>query len=210
MPLQIAGEQRFALEPMPVPTDDAADAGSFDAVRLFAERAVAVHPGFELDERSTPAVARIVSALDGLPLALELAASRMALLSPDALADRLTQRLPMLTGGPRDAPERQRTLAATIGWSYDLLDDDARVLFARLSVFAGGCTLEAAERVAGEGLDVLDVMGSLTDASLVRRSDPVIGDVRYSMLETIREFAGERLDAAGEREAIEHRLAAWA
>ena len=109
----------------------------------------------------------------------------------------------MLTGGPRDAPERQRTLAATIGWSYDLLDDDARVLFARLSVFAGGSTLEAAELVAGEGLDVLAVMGTLTDASLVRRSDPVTGEVRYSMLETIREFAGERLDAAGEREAIE-------
>jgi len=115
----------------------------------------------------------------------------------------------MLTGGPRDAPERQRTLAATIGWSYDLLDDDARVLFARLSVFAGGSTLEAAEHVAGQGLDVLEVMGGLTDASLVRRSDPVFGDVRYSMLETIREFAGERLDAVGEREAIEHRLAAW-
>ena len=115
----------------------------------------------------------------------------------------------MLTGGPRDAPERQRTLAATIAWSYDLLDDDARVLFARLSVFAGGSTLEAAELVAGEGLDVLDVMGSLTDASLVRRSDPVMGEVRYSMLETIREFAGERLDAAGEREALERRLAAW-
>ncbi len=209
VPLQLAGEQRFALQPMPVPADDAADAGSFDAVRLFAERAAAVHPGFELDERSTLAVARIVAALDGLPLALELAASRMALLSADALADRLTRRLPMLTGGPRDAPERQRTLAATIGWSHDLLDDDARVLFARLSVFAGGCTLEAAELVAGEGLDVLDVMGRLTDASLVRRSDPVTGDVRYSMLETIREFAGERLDARGEREEIEHRLTAW-
>ena len=208
VPLQLAGEQRFALQPMPVP-DDAADAGSFDAVRLFAERAAAVDPGFQLDERSTPAVVSIVAALDGLPLALELAASRMALLSADALAARLTQRLPMLTGGPRDAPERQRTLAATIGWSHDLLDDDARVLFARLSVFAGGCTLEAAEIVAAEGLDVLAVMGRLTDASLVRRSDPVTGEVRYSMLETIREFAGERLDAASEREALERRLAAW-
>ena len=209
VPLQLAGEQRFVLEPMPVPADDAAEMGSFDAVRLFAERAAAVHAGFQLDERSTPAVVRIVAALDGLPLALELAASRMALLSADALADRLTRRLPMLTGGPRDAPERQRTLAATIRWSHDLLDEDARVLFARLSVFAGGSTLEAAELVAGEDLDVLAVMGTLTDASLVRRSDPVTGEVRYSMLETIREFAGERLDAAGEREALEQRLAAW-
>ncbi len=209
VPLQLSGEQRFALQPMPVPTDDAADTGSFDAVRLFAERAAAVHPGFELNERSTPAVARIVAALDGLPLALELAASRMALLSADALADRLTRRLPMLTGGPRDVPERRRTLAATIGWSHDLLDDDARMLFARLSVFPGGSTLDAAERVAGEGLDALDVMGRLTDASLVRRSDPATGEVRYSMLETIREFAGERLDAAGEREALERRLAEW-
>ncbi|MET0800384.1 MAG: tetratricopeptide repeat protein, partial [Actinomycetota bacterium] len=209
VPLQLTGEQRFELQPMPVPTDDAADAGAFDAVRLFAERAAAVHPGFELNERSTPAVARIVAALDGLPLALELAASRMALLNADALADRLTRRLPLLTGGPRDVPERQRTLAATIGWSHDLLDDDARILFARLSVFPGGSTLDAAERVAGEGLEVLDVMGRLTDASLVRRSDPVTGEVRYSMLETIREFAGERLDAAGDREALERRLAEW-
>jgi predicted ATPase len=209
IPLQLVGEQRFALQPMPVPEDDAADAETFDAVRLFAERAAAVHSGFRLDERSTPAVVSIVAALDGLPLALELAASRMALLSPDALAERLTQRLPLLTGGPRDAPERQRTLAATIAWSNDLLDDDARVLFARLSVFAGGSTLEAAELVAGEGLNVLGVMGTLTDASLVRRSDPVTGEVRYSMLETIREFAGECLGAAGERDTLERRLAAW-
>jgi non-specific serine/threonine protein kinase len=125
-----------------------------------------------------------VSALDGLPLALELAASRMALLSPDALADRLTQRLPMLTGGSaRTRPSANGRWPRRSDWSYDLLDDDARVLFARLSVFAGGSTLEAAERVAGEGLDVLEVMGGLTDASLVRRSDPVFGDVRDSMLE---------------------------
>ncbi len=209
VPLRLAGEQRFSLQPMPIPTEDAAQAGSFDAVRLFVERAAAVHPGFELDERSTPAVVRIVAALDGLPLALELAASRMALLGADALADRLARRLPMLTGGPRDAPERQRTLAATIGWSHDLLDDDARTLFARLSVFAGGCTLDAVEVVAGEGLDVLDVMGRLADASLVRRSDPVSDEVRCSMLETIGEFAGERLDASGQRAAIERQHAAW-
>ena len=209
-PLRVAGEHRFPVQPMPVPADDIADIAALDAVRLFTERAAAVHPGFELDERTTPAVARIVEALDGLPLALELAASRMTLLSADALADRLTRRLPMLTGGPRDAPERQQTLAATIAWSHDLLDDDARALFARMSVFAGGSTLEAVEVVAGEGLDVLDVLTRLFEASLVRRADLATGEVRCTMLETIREFAGERLDETGERAAIERRFAAWA
>jgi predicted ATPase/class 3 adenylate cyclase len=209
-PLRVAGEHRLTLHPMSVPADDTDDVASLDAARLFAERAAAVHPGFGLDERTTPAVARIVAALDGLPLALELAASRMTLLSADSLADRLTRRLPMLTGGPRDAPERQQTLAATIAWSHDLLDDDARTLFARLSVFAGGSTLEAAEEVAGEGLDVLDALGRLTDASLVRRSDLATGEVRCTMLETIREFASERLDDTGERASIERRFTAWA
>jgi predicted ATPase/class 3 adenylate cyclase len=209
-PLRIAGEHRFTVQPMPLPDDDTANVAALDSVRLFAERAAAVDPGFELDEGTTPAVARIVAALDGLPLALELAASRMTLLSADALADRLARRLPMLTGGPRDAPERQQTLTATIAWSHDLLDDDAKALFARLSVFAGGSTLEAAEAVAGDDLDVLDVLGRLFDASLVRRSDLATGEVRCTMLETIREFAGERLDDSGERATIERRLAAWA
>jgi predicted ATPase/class 3 adenylate cyclase len=209
-PLRIAGEHRFTVQPMPLPDDDTANVAALDSVRLFAERAAAVDPGFELDEGTTPAVARIVAALDGLPLALELAASRMTLLSADALADRLARRLPMLTGGPRDAPERQQTLTATIAWSHDLLDDDAKALFARLSVFAGGSTLEAAEAVAGDDLDVLDVLGRLFDASLVRRSDLATGEVRCTMLETIREFAGERLDDSGERATVERRLGARA
>ena len=211
VPLRVAGEHRYALEPMPVPVraDGSEHVGSFDAVQLFAQRAASVQPGFVLDERSLPAVGRIVAALDGLPLALELAASRMGLLTPESLADRLTKRLPMLTGGLRDAPERQRTLSATIAWSHDLLDDEARRLFARLSVFSGGCTLNAAELVCGDDLDVLDVMARLVDASLVPRSDPDASEVRFSMLETIREFAGAQLDARGDRLVVATRHAQW-
>jgi predicted ATPase/class 3 adenylate cyclase len=212
VPLRLTGEHRYVLDPMPVPSpDERADhAGSFDAVQLFAQRAASVQPGFVLDEASIPAVGRIVAALEGLPLALELAASRMGLLTPEALADRLTQRLPMLTGGPRDAPERQRTLSGTIGWSHDLLAPEAKRLFARLSVFSGGWALDAAERVCGEGLDVLEVLAALVDASLVRRSDPDARETRFSMLETIREFAGAQLEASGEREALATRHAEWA
>ena len=211
VPLRLAGEHRYVVDPMPVPAPAAAadQVSSFDAVQLFAQRASSVQAGFVLDEASIPAVGRIVTALDGLPLALELAASRMGLLTAEALADRLTHRLPMLTGGPRDAPERQRTLSATIGWSHDLLDAEAQRLFARLSVFSGGCTLDAAELVCGEDLDVLDVMARLVDASLVRRSDPDAGAMRFSMLETIREFADAQLDASGERLTIATRHAAW-
>ena len=209
-PLRVTGERRFSVLPMPVPAAGDADLGSLDAVRLFAERAAAVHPGFVLDERTTSAIARIVAALDGLPLALELAASRMTVLNADALADRLARRLPLLTGGPRDAPERHRTLAAAIAWSHDLLDDDAKLLFARLSVFPGGSTLEALEAVAGEDLVVLDVLERLYDASLVRRVDLATGAVRCTMLETIREFAGDRLEETGTRAEVESRLAGWA
>jgi predicted ATPase len=211
VPLRLTGEHRYVLDPLPVPAAAGGvdQVASSDAVQLFAQRAGSVQPGFVLDERSTLSVGRIVAALDGLPLALELAASRMGLLTPDALVDRLTQRLPMLTGGLRDAPERQRTLAATIGWSHDLLDDEAKRLFARLSVFAGGCTLEAAELVCGADLDVLEVMARLVDASLVRRSDLGSAEVRFEMLETIREFAGVQLDASGERSVIAGRHAEW-
>jgi tetratricopeptide (TPR) repeat protein len=175
-------------------------------VRLFAERAAAVQPGFRLTEANAAAVAEIVARLDGLPLALELAASRLRVLSPESLAERLGKRLPLLTGGALDAPERQRTLEGTIRWSDEALEPDDRRLFARLSVFVGGWTMEAAEALCGEGLDVLEGLTTLVDAGLVRRSD-VEGMGRFDMLETIREYAQGRFETVetGEREDVQRR-----
>jgi tetratricopeptide (TPR) repeat protein len=164
-----------------------------EAVALFAERS-----GLESDG-DQPAVEAICARLDGLPLAIELAAARVNVLPPAKLLERLEQRLPLLTSGARDAPERQRTLRATIAWSHDLLDDHEQQLFAHLAVFAGGCTLEAGEAVSDADLDTL---GSLLDKSLLRRDES-----RYRMLETIREFAHERLDEAAEADEIRRRHA---
>ena len=168
-PLRIGAEREYPVPPLA--TDD--------GVALFAERA-----SIELDG-DRPAVAAICARLDGLPLAIELAAARVNVLPPAKLLERIEQRLPLLTVGARDAPERQQTLRATIAWSHDLLDHDEQKLFARLAVFAGGFTLEAAEAVCGANIDTL---GSLLDKSLLRRDA-----TRYRMLETIREFAVERL-----------------
>jgi predicted ATPase len=188
-PLRVAGERRFPVDPLP---DD-------DAQALFLERAGAVDPGFE----SSPAVAEICRRLDGLPLALELAAARVSLLAPEELLGRLEQALPLLTGGAREAPERQRTLRATIEWSYELLDEEEQRAFRTLSVFAGSFELESAQGVAGADLDTLQ---SLVDKSLIRRW----GSGRFGMLETIHEYARERLepeeaDEIGRRHA-EHYL----
>jgi predicted ATPase len=177
-PLRVTVEQQYPVPPLP---ED-------DAKALFGERARAVRPGFE----ANGAVADICRRLDGLPLAIELAAARVNVLRPDALLTRLEQRLPLLTGGARDAPERQQTLRATIAWSYDLLEEQEKELLSRLSVFAGGWTLEAAEAVFDCDLETLS---SLVDKSLVREQDG-----RFSMLETIREYARERLS---EREAAD-------
>ncbi len=160
-----------------------------DAVSLFHERVRAT--GLELPTNGE--VAEICRRLDHLPLAIELAAARTKVLSATALLERLEQRLPLLTGGARDLPERQRTLRATIDWSHDLLSADEQRLFARLAVFAGGCTLEAAEEMCEAGLDTLQ---SLVEKSLLRHTDG-----RFWMLETIREFAGERLKESGEADA---------
>ena len=168
-PLRIGAEREYSVLPL----------AAAEAVALFAERA-----SLELDgDRAI--VAAICARLDGLPLAIELAAARVKVLPPAKLLERLEQRLPLLTGGARDAPERQRTLRATIAWSHDLLDERERQLFARLAVFAGGCTLEAAEVVCDADVDTL---GSLLDKNLLRREES-----RYLMLETIREFAAEQL-----------------
>jgi predicted ATPase/class 3 adenylate cyclase len=176
-PLRVSGEREFRLEPLP--------AG--DASALFVERARAV--GKELAPDST--VEFICRRLDGLPLAIELAAARTKLLGVEALLERLDSALPLLTGGARDAPERQRTLRATIGWSYDLLDSASQELFARLAVFAGSFPLTAAEEVCAAELDAL---AALVDLSLLKP----VGDDRFLMLETIREYAREKLDESGE------------
>jgi predicted ATPase/class 3 adenylate cyclase len=215
IPLRLSGEQEYRLAPLTLPErDQMGDAEALarcESVRLFLDRAASVRPGLEITDADAPALFAIVSRLDGLPLALELAGSRMRVLTIGALAQRLEQRLPLLTGGARDAPERQRTLAATIGWSHDLLDPDGQRLFARLSIFSGGWTLEAAEAVCGEGLDVLEGIESLVDASLVRRAELPDGGLRFSMLETIREFATGRLADAddAERERLDRRHAAF-
>jgi predicted ATPase/class 3 adenylate cyclase len=185
-PMRVSGEREY---PVPELADD-------DAVALFSERAQAIKPDFSLNG-DTPAVAEICRRLDGLPLAIELAAARTKVLSPAALLERLDQRLPVLTGGGRDVPDRQRTLRDTIAWSYELLDETEQRLFLGLALFVGGFTLEAAEQVCGADLDALT---SLVEKSLVRQSDD-----RFRMLETIREFALERLEESGEREQIARR-----
>ena len=183
-PLRIAGESELDLPPL--------DEG--DAVALFVERAQAVRPGVV----ESPAAHELTRRLDGLPLAIELAAARVKLLGPDQLLERIGQRLDLLRGG-RDVDERHATLRATIAWSYDLLTDEEQRLFARLAVFRGGCTLEAAEAVGGADLETL---ASLLDKSLLRRRTDADGGERFWMLETIREFAGERLEASGEEDEI--------
>jgi len=194
--LRVGGERRYELDPLP----------SDDAMRLFVERAHAVRPDFEITPANSDDVGRICSALDGVPLAIELGAARIRVLPPAELARRLDRRLPLLVGGARDLPERQRTLRATIEWSAQLLDEPERVLLARLGVFQGGFTLEAAEavdaavrEVADEepGDDVLSALGALVDNSLVRQHDDA-HEARFSLLATVREYAVERLEQEGE------------
>jgi predicted ATPase/DNA-binding SARP family transcriptional activator len=198
-PLRLASERVYPVPPLPLPRPTAthlAELEQNDAVRLFVDRAHAADPSFALGADNAPAVARICRFLDGLPLAIELAAARARLLSPAELADRLEQRPDALGPGPRDVPARHATLVATIEWSHDLLGADEQAAFARLGVFAGGCTLEAAERVCGISIDEL---ASLVDNSLVqRRRSP--GGPRFVMLETVRRFALDRLHGDGVRE----------
>jgi predicted ATPase/class 3 adenylate cyclase len=186
--LHLTGEQEYPVPPLP---ED-------EAIALFVERARAVDPSFRLDGDSLT-IATICRRLDRLPLAIELAAARTKILSAQALLERLESRLPLLVGGPRDQPKRHRTLTSTIAWSYDLLSPAERRLFARLSVFSGGCTLEAAEAVASADLETVS---SLLEKSLVRREGQ-----RYLMLETIREFALGQLREGGEAETFQKRHA---
>jgi predicted ATPase len=206
-PLGIGGETIYRVPSLslPGPDDSGSPApGSSDAVALFADRARANGVALAVDEQAGPPAVSVCRRLDGMPLAIELAAARLRSMSLAELADRLDQRFRLLTGGSRTALERQQTLAATVGWSYSLLTGAERMLLARLSAFAGSFDLAAAEAVCGSGgldvLDVADLLGSMVDKSLVV-AEPVGGTLRYRLLETIRLFAAERLVEAGDGEA---------
>ncbi len=201
-PLHVAAEREFPVPPL---ADD-------EAAELFIARAQAANPNFALSEQNAAAVAELCTRLDGLPLAIELAAARTKLLPPATLLSRLGNRLELLTGGRRDAPQHQQTLRMTLDWSYDLLKPDAQQLFARLGVFAGGCTLTSAEAVCDADSSVLEGLATLVDESLVRQRETDAGEPRFSMLEIVREYALERLSASGEaedtrRRHLEHFLA---
>jgi non-specific serine/threonine protein kinase len=203
-PLRVRGEQLLPIQPLPLPATDERSAAALEgneAVRLFAARARAVRPAFALDDRNAGAVAALCRRLDGLPLALELAAARSAILSPQALLAQMDDRPPLLSHGARDLPARQQTITATIAWSYDLLEPDARALFRRLAVFAGGFTLEAAQAVAsrgaGSGNRVVHRLEVLVEQSLVQAA-PVDEGSRFTMLETLREYALAQLMACGD------------
>jgi non-specific serine/threonine protein kinase len=217
--LRVSGECDFPVPPLALPdgppVTTAAALGAFEAVRLFVARAQAVNPDFALDEDNAPVVAEACRRLDGLPLAIELAAARLRHLPLKALLARLQKRLPLLTGGARDQPARLRTMRDAIAWSYELLDDVERALLRRLAVFVGGVTLDAAEAVGGEGgknerpPSVLEGVASLVDKSLLRPEAGAGGEARYRMLETIREYGLERLEARGEVEPARRAHAAY-
>jgi predicted ATPase len=215
-PLRVPGEVVFRVPSLAIPDPDAAELPEallgYAAVRLFVERAGAVAPGFRLDDSNAAAVARICHRLDGLPLALELAAARTDALGVDALAERLDDRFRLLRAGSRTAPTRQQTLEAALDWSYELLADVERVLLRRLAVFFGGFTLEAAEEVcSADGLDraqVADVLARLVEKSLVTTEERQAAR-RYRLLETIRAYADARLVEAGERATLSLRQAGW-
>ena len=206
--LGLRGEREVVVPPLSLPDPrrlpPLETLTQFEAVRLFIERAQGVRSDFQVTNEMAPAVAEICVRLDGLPLAIELAAVRVKVLPPPAMLARLERRLALLTGGARDLPARQQTLRATIDWSYDLLSPDEQALFRRLGVFVGGLTLEAVESVVAAAgplaVDVLDGVSSLVDKSLLRQAEGITGDPRYVMLETIREFGLEKLDASGEAE----------
>jgi predicted ATPase len=214
--LRLRAERLLAVGPLATPTEAGAHLDAIaaaPAARLFVDRAGAAAPGFALEAGNAAAVAGICRRLDGLPLALELAAPWVQLLAPEALLGRLERQLPLPGGGPLDLPERQRTLRATLAWSHELLGPGERTLFRRLAVFAGGCTFEAAEAVCADAElaaeEVLERLGVLVDTSLVQQTTGAGGEPRYGMLETVREYAIEQLEASGEAEAVRARHRDW-
>ncbi len=234
--LHLSGEYVYPVSPLALPKRRASTTpeavATADAARLFVARAQAARIGFALTEANATAVAEIVRRLDGLPLAIELEAARVAHLPPAALLTRLERRLPVLTGSARDAPTRQQTMRDTIAWSYDLLSPAEQTLFQRLAVFVGGCTLDSAEAVSGAfelsvsqvredvqppstprppdpSTAVFEGIASLTDKSLLRQEEGPDGEPRYRMFETVREYGLERLSESGEEDEIRARHAAF-
>ena len=231
-PLRISGEQEYPVPGLPTPPDvadmtglerlnlpggerglDAAAVGQYASVRLFIERAMAVKPSFAVTNENAPAVAAISARLHGMPLAIELAAARIRLLSPEAILSRLEHQLDVLAAGGRDLPARQQTLRGAIAWSYEILDKPARRLLDRLSVFSGSPDLAAVEAVCGPapevGGDILDGVMALADQSLVRVEETAAGEPRIRLQDTIREYGAERLADRGEVEAIQARHRDW-
>jgi predicted ATPase/class 3 adenylate cyclase len=207
--LRIYGEREYPVPPLATPDPRQHESperlSQYEAVALFIERAMAVKPDFQVTNENAPAVAEISSRLDGLPLAIELAAARINVLPPQAMLARLGDRLSLLSGGARDRPERQQTLRGAIDWSYDLLAEDERALFRRLAVFAGGARLDAVEAVCpGDELKspILDGLASLVEKSLLRQIAARDGEPRFVMLGTIREYALERLAESGRAEEL--------
>ena len=230
-PLQVSGEQEYPVPGLPTPPDptqrtalelaqlpaeartlDIAALSTYEAVRLFIARAAAVRPGFGVTNENAPSVAAICARLHGMPLAIELAAARVKLLSPDAILSRLEHQLVVLAAGARDLPERQQTLRGAIAWSYDILDEPGRLLLDRLSVFEGDIELGAAEAVCGPaaeiGEDIVDGVLSLANQSLLRTIENPDAP-RFEMLDTIREFAAEMLAGRGQQAELEQRHGAW-
>jgi predicted ATPase/class 3 adenylate cyclase len=209
-PLGLYGEHEFPVPPLTLPDlqhpPPLERLTQYEAVGLFVERARAVKPDFSITNESAPAVAEICVRLDGLPLAIELAAARIKMLPPKAMLQRLSSRLKLLTGGARDLPERQRTLRGAIEWSHALLDEGEQVLFGRLAVFSGGRTLEAIEAICdAEGdlpVDTFEGISSLLDKSLLRQEEGPNGEPRFVMLETVHEYAREKLEESPEAEEI--------
>jgi predicted ATPase/class 3 adenylate cyclase len=231
-PLHVSGEQEYPVPGLPTPPDpsqqsgierlslagesravDPVALGQYAAVRLFIERAVAVRPGFSVTNENAPAVAAISARLHGMPLAIELAAARIKLLTPDAILVRLDHQLDVLAAGARDLPARQQTLRGAIAWSYDLLDDGAKRLLDRLSVFASGCDLASVEAICGPasdvGGDILDGLMELADQSLIKVEESTYGEPRFRLLDTIRAYAAERLEVDGEVDLIRARHRDW-
>jgi predicted ATPase len=226
--LHLSGEHEYPVPPLALPpelptTVPASEVGEYEAVRLFADRARAVRPDFRIEPANAAVVAGLCRQLDALPLAIELAAARLRLFPAQALLERLQDRFGLLGGGPRDAPARHQTLNAMMRWSYELLSPSAQTLLAWLSVFRGGCTLEAVEYVCGELGDrevqetrkqalspgqLLDVLGELADNSVLQ-SEEKDGAPRFGMLETVREFAAGRLAASSEAVAVRRRHLSW-